>query len=111
MKYIKKFEGIRNWLRKKKVEDITFDIDNEDEDNEHKSEPKYKVGDICYFVTPGFENDPEDWQETMIIDGDAIWNNYSKGYWEYPIKGKANYCPEGLLKLRKIKVNNEDTKF
>lgn len=66
-----------------------------------KSIPKYKIGDVCYFVTPGFETDPEEWQETMIINGKAEWNSYNKGYWEYSIVGKANNCPEDLLKLRK----------
>ena len=61
---------------------------------------KYKKDDVCYFVTPGFEDDPEEWQDTMIIAGEATWNTYGKGYWEYPIKNKANKCPEGLLKLR-----------
>lgn len=70
--------------------------------NKSKSAPLFKKGDICYFVTPGFEDDPEEWQETMVINGEPFWNTYNKGYWEYPIKGKANSCPEGLLKLRKV---------
>ena len=64
-----------------------------------------KKGDVCYLIIEGFENDPENWQETMIIDGDAQWNTYGKGYWEYEIVGKANKCPEGCLKLKNIKTD------
>ena len=69
-----------------------------------KSKPKYKKGDVCLFVEPNFEDTLDDWKEIMIINGSASWYPYSnhpnKGYWQYPIKGKANECPEDLLKLK-----------
>ena len=69
-----------------------------------RGEPKYKKGDVCLFITPGFEDEPEEWSEIMVIDGDGEWYPYSghpnTGYWQYPIKGKANECPEDLLKLK-----------
>jgi hypothetical protein len=63
--------------------------------------PKFKKGDVCVFQTPGFENDPDEWKPVMEITGEPSWNSYNKGYWEYPIKGRANLCPEGLLKIIK----------
>lgn len=72
----------------------------------YSTEPKYKEGDICYFLTPGFENSPEEYHETMIINGQPNWYPYSNhpngGYWQYPIQGKANNCPEDLLRLKTV---------
>jgi hypothetical protein len=69
-----------------------------------KSKPKFKKGDVCLFQTPGFEDEPDDWKEEMIINGKPNWYKYSNhpkgGYWQYPIKGKANDYPEDLLKLK-----------
>lgn len=70
----------------------------------NKGEPKYKKGDVCLFVDPDFEDEPDDWREEMVITGDPFWypydNHPNKGYWLYPIKDKANECPEDLLKLK-----------
>jgi len=69
------------------------------------SEPKFKVGDVCLFQCPGFEDEPDEWKEVMIIEAEPHWypyHNHPKGgYWNYPIKGKANECPEDLLKIKK----------
>ena len=65
-----------------------------------KPKPKFKVGDVCLFLYKGFEDVPEESAFVMEIEGEPVWNSYNKGYWEYPIKGKANNCPEGLLKLK-----------
>lgn len=66
--------------------------------------PKYKIGDICLFQTPGFEDEPDEWKEIMEIAGKPNWypyeNHPKSGYWQYPIKDKANECPEDLLKLK-----------
>lgn len=66
-----------------------------------KTLPKFKKGDICLFLMPGFENEPDDLKERMVITGKPNWFSYENhpkgGYWEYPIKNKANKCPEDLL--------------
>lgn len=66
--------------------------------------PKFKLGDICLFQMEGFEDEPDEIKEIMIIDGEPFWYEYENhpngGYWQYPIKGKANDCPEDLLKLK-----------
>ena len=71
-----------------------------------KGKPKFKKGDICVFQCPGFENEPEEWKEIMEIEGNPNWYPYENhpngGYWQYPIKDKANECPENLLKLRVV---------
>ena len=69
-----------------------------------KSTPLFKIGDICGFIIEGFEDDPEECQETMEIVGEAKWHEYENhpngGYWQYEIKGKANKCPEDMLRLK-----------
>lgn len=61
-----------------------------------KTTPKYKIGQHLVLMdsNPDFTF-PLD--NNMIVSGEAQWNNYGKGYWEYPIKGKANNSPEDLL--------------
>lgn len=70
--------------------------------------PLYKKGDVCGFIMEGFEDEPEEWQETMVINGEAQWYYYAPhpkgGYWQYPIVGKANLCPEDLLRLKTKQV-------
>lgn len=62
----------------------------------NQPEPKYKVGDHLVFMDPNpeFEHPLDD---HMIVSGEPMWNNYGQGYWEYPIQGKSNPSPEGLL--------------
>lgn len=67
-----------------------------------KSTPKFKKGDRCVFVDKvgGRLSVLED---DMTIESKPFWYNYdnhpNKGYWLYPIIGKANECPEDFLRL------------
>lgn len=67
-------------------------------------EPKFKKGDICLFVCPGFEDEPDEWKFQMVIADEGSWYPYENhpdgGYFQYEIEGKANECPENLLKLK-----------
>ena len=78
-------------------------------------QPKFKIGDICLFIMPGFEDEPNEWKEIMEISGKAIWcscsfNNHPEGgFWQYPIKDKANYCPEDML-IKAIKTKQWNNK-
>ncbi len=62
--------------------------------------PKYKKGDRLVYMDENPEfTFPHD--DNMVVDGDPIWEENEfhpkKGYWSYPIKGKANNCPEDFL--------------
>ena len=65
-----------------------------------KSKPKYKVGQrlVFMYTDPEFTIPADD---NMVVSGDPSWYEYENhpngGYWQYPIKGKANECPEDLL--------------
>ena len=67
-----------------------------------KNKPKFKKGDRCVFVDKvgGKLSVIED---DMTINGKPFWYEYenhpNKGYWQYPIIGKANECPEDFLRL------------
>jgi hypothetical protein len=69
-----------------------------------KSEPKFKIGDRCDFVWKvGQINEVLD--DNMVIENEPFWYDYynhpNKGYWLYPIVGKANETPEDLLRLHR----------
>lgn len=67
-----------------------------------KSEPKFKKGDRCMYVyeVGGILSILED---DMTVKSKPFWYSYdehpNKGYWCYPIVGKANECPEDFLRL------------
>lgn len=74
------------------------------ESNTNKSEPKFKKGDRCMYVYKiGISNQLDILDDNMVIEDDPIWEEYDnhpkKGYWLYPIVGKANECPEDFLRL------------
>lgn len=62
--------------------------------------PKYKKGDRLVMMdeNPDFTIPHED---NMVVNGEPNWYVYEKhpngGYWQYPIEGKANECPEDFL--------------
>ena len=66
------------------------------------NKPKFKKGDRCVYVTKvgGILSVLDD---NMTISGEPHWYEYdnhpNKGYWNYPIIGKANECPEDFLRL------------
>jgi hypothetical protein len=74
------------------------------ENNINKSTPKFKKGDRCMYVGKiiGFP-DLEILDDNMVVNGEPFWYDYdnhpNKGYWLYPIAGKANECPEDFLRL------------
>jgi hypothetical protein len=66
----------------------------------HIQEPKYKIGDRLAYMdeNPEFTFPLDD---NMVVNGDPTWEDSefhpNGGYWNYPIKGKANKCPEDFL--------------
>ena len=72
-----------------------------------KSQPKFSVGDRCVYVYPiAFGTGRKVLSvldDDMTISGEPFWYDYdnhpNKGYWLYPIDGKANECPEDFLIL------------
>jgi hypothetical protein len=65
-----------------------------------KQLPKYKKGDRLVYMheNPEFIHPLDD---NMVVDGKPNWRAYechpNGGYWSYPIKDKANECPEDFL--------------
>jgi len=61
-----------------------------------KTQPKYSKGQRLMYKDADMVLD-----DNMVVDGDAEWYPYAyhpnKGYWQYPIVGKANMCPEDHL--------------
>lgn len=68
---------------------------------EHSS-PKFKKGDRCIYVY-NVGCIPSVLDDNMTIKDEPYWYDYEnhpeKGYWLYPIIGKANDCPEDFLRL------------
>lgn len=69
-----------------------------------KSKPKFKKGDRCVYVYEvGKRKILSVLDDNMTIEGKPFWEEYdnhpNKGYWCYPIVGKANECPEDFLRL------------
>ena len=62
--------------------------------------PKYKKGDRLVMMdeNPNYTFPLDD---NMVVDGEPQWYSYERhpngGYWQYPIAGKANECPEDFL--------------
>lgn len=70
----------------------------------YKSQPKFKKGDRCVYVYKvGKRKILSVLDDNMIIEDEPYWEEYNKhsnkGYWCYPIVGKANECPEDFLRL------------
>jgi len=67
-----------------------------------KDNPKFKKGDRCVFVDKVGDK-LSVLEDDMTIKSKPFWYNYDnhpkKGYWLYPIIGKANECPEDFLRL------------
>ena len=63
--------------------------------------PLFKPGDKCFHLVE-ILGDMFISDEYFVIEGDAVWYNYENhpngGYWQYPIEGKANECPQGFLR-------------
>lgn len=72
-----------------------------------QKKPLYKIGDICLYKDPDFQDEPDEWSPIMEIIGNPTWYPYTNhpngGYWQYPIKDRQNECSEDLLKLPKNK--------
>lgn len=66
------------------------------------AKPKFKKGERCVYVyeVGGVLSVLDD---NMVIKGKPFWYEYddhpNKGYWNYPIVGKANECPEDFLRI------------
>lgn len=75
------------------------------ENNINKSTPKFKKGDRCMYVYSVINGSSEldILDDNMVIKDEPFWydhdNHPKKGYWLYPIVGKANECPEDFLRL------------
>lgn len=75
------------------------------ENNKNISTPKFKKGDRCMYVYNiiNGSSELEILDDSMVIKDNPFWYDYDnhpkKGYWLYPIVGKANECPEDFLRL------------
>jgi len=64
------------------------------------NDPKFKKGDKCIYVYRILEDD----KFLSILDYDMTisdnpWFYEQYNIWYYPIKGKANDCPEYFLRI------------